>query len=134
MDEWTKLLGDQKPLDCVYLDFQKVFDSVPHLRLMTKLQAYAIKGNLRDGLRLSYKVGNRRVDIDGVPAEWKEVASGVPQGTQGSDLGPILFFIYINDLPNVIHSYVKLLADDARLFRAVQQAEDAMLYRKTFIS
>ena len=47
---------------------------------------------------------------DGESSEWADVTSGIPQG---SVLGSTLFFIYINGLPDVVHSFVKLFADDA---------------------
>ena len=48
VNEWTQCLDDRNPIDVLYLDFQKAFDKVPHLRLISKLQAYAwyIDGNL----------------------------------------------------------------------------------------
>ena len=46
VNEWTLCLDGKKPIDIQYLDFQKAFDKVPHKRLISKLQAYGIDGNL----------------------------------------------------------------------------------------
>ena len=62
--------------------------------------------------------------IDGCPSNWTEVASGVPQG---SVLGPLLFLIYVNDLPDEIHCKVKLFADDTKLYSCAHSTNDMTL-------
>ena len=51
--------------------------------------------------------------MNGAHSEWRDITSGIPQG---SVLGPILFLIFINDLPKVIKCLIKLFADDAKLY------------------
>ena len=106
----------------MYPDFQKAFDSVPHLRLMETLCSYDIKGKLIDWIS-SFLMGRKQqVILEGSCFSWSEVASGVPQG---SVLGPLLFLIYVNDLPDAIKSEAKLFADDTKLYRSVSSSEDA---------
>ena len=59
--------------------------------------------------------------INGISSEWTEVSSGVPQG---SVLGPLLIILYVNDLPLEVSSFCKLLADDAKLYKVLQNLED----------
>lgn len=61
------------------------------------------------------------VTLNGVSSDWTSVTSGVPQG---SVLGPLLFIIYINDLPDVVKSHCKLFADDAKLYKQIANVQD----------
>ena len=101
-----------EPVDVIFIDFAKAFDSVPHKRLLVKLQSYGIHGKLLEWIRSFLNNRRKRVHVDGVYSEWAHVKSGVPQG---SVLGPILFVLYINDMPKVVENTCKLFADDAKL-------------------
>ena len=91
LDDWTKLLDAGISIDVVYTDFQKAFDTVPHQRLMMKLNSYGIHSKVLTWIR-SFLIGRKqRVVITGYESVWTSVISGVPQG---SVLGPILFLIY----------------------------------------
>ena len=61
------------------------------------------------------------VVINGQSSEWTDISSGVPQG---SVLGPLLFILYVNDLPDEVKPYCKLFADDAKLYKDLQNLED----------
>ena len=63
----------------------------------------------------------KRVVINGNVSNWTEVLTGIPQG---SILGPILFIIYINDLPGVVGSVCKLFADDCKLYSSIASEAD----------
>ena len=63
----------------------------------------------------------QRVIVNGETSEWSDVISGVPQG---SVLGPTLFLIFINDLPDVVQNLVKIFADDTKLFTTVRDSKD----------
>ena len=66
-------------------------------------------------------VRRQRVVVNGKLSSWADILSGIPQG---SVLGPILFVIFINDLPDVVSSTAKIFADDTKLFRAIRIVED----------
>ena len=59
--------------------------------------------------------------VGGEYSEWVDVISGVPQG---SVLGPILFLIYVNDIPEMVSCSIKMFADDTKLFRTVKSIDD----------
>ena len=59
--------------------------------------------------------------LNGKNSEWKEVTSGVPQG---SVLGPVLFIVYINDMPDKLRKFCKLFADDAKIFTEIESPND----------
>lgn len=123
-DKWTEELDNKNNIDVIYLDFQKAFDSVPHKRLIKKLQGYGIEGNILKWIEDFLSQRKQRVVVGGSQSEWSNVTSGIPQG---SVLGPTLFLIYINDLPDVVRCMVKLFADDTKLYAVVnnqQQAEE----------
>ena len=116
MNEWTEALDDGIQIDTVYLDFRKAFDSVPHKRLIKKLEGYGIKGILLEWFKNFLNGRQQRVVINGKTSDWTNVLSGIPQG---SILGPILFIIFINDLPGVVGNVCKLFADDCKLYKNI---------------
>ena len=103
--------------DVIYTDFAKAFDKVPHKRLLHKMCAYGIKGGLYEWIN-SWLIGRQqRVQIDGHSSDWKNVTSGVPQG---SVLGHLLFVLYINDLPDKLAQHIKLYADDSKIIAIIK--------------
>ena len=119
--EWSKILDTHGQVDIIFLDLAKAFDSVPHERLLLKASYYGIRGKLHTWLRCFLTERKQRVVVNGTSSDWSAVSSGVPQGTV---LGPVLFLLYINDLPNSISSTVKLFADDSVVYRQIQRVED----------
>ena len=101
----------------VFLDISKAFDKVWHQGLLYKLKQNGILGNLLETLTDFLKDRKQRDVLNGQNSSWANVEAGVPQG---SILGPLLFLIYINDLPDNLSTNVKLFADDAYLFSVVQ--------------
>ena len=93
----------------VFLDISKAFDKVWHDGLIYKLKQNRIKDELLCLLIDFLKNHHQRVVLNGKSSSWTKVNAGVPQG---SILEPLLFLIYINDLPNGLQSNPKLFADD----------------------
>ena len=121
MDEWTSVLAEGGQIDVVYMNFQKAFDTVPHIRLRGKLESYGIRSKTKRWIASFLGDRRQRVMVNGTASEWRPVTSGVPQG---SVLGPGLFVVYINDLPKNVTSGVRLFADDTKVSRQIRKEND----------
>ena len=113
---WIHSVDDGFGVDIIYLDYKKAFDSVPHCRLLHKLEGYG-SGNLLLWLTDFLNQRYQRVTIDEVYSEWCSVRSRVPRGPI---LGSLLFIIYINDLSENINCNIKQYADDTKLYVTVK--------------
>ena len=100
----------------LFLDFMKAFDTVPHRRLLNKMRSYCIEGQILEWTEAFLKDRKQRVAVNGFFSTWMDVQSGIPQG---SVLGPMLFVIYINDLPDHVISSVFMFADDTNIYREI---------------
>ena len=121
LEDWTCAVDEGCGVDCVFLDYQKAFDTVPHQRLLKKLDASGIRGDIGRWIEAFLQNRQQRVVVETEMSGWTQVLSGVPQG---SILGPVLFLIYINDVPKQVESDVKLFADDTKLYRKIEKQED----------
>ena len=83
---------------------------------------WGIRGNIKDWITNFLTMRHQSVIVDGERSTNSPVTSGVPQGTV---LGPLLFLTYINDLPDSIHSQVRLFADDCILYREISSPTDS---------
>ena len=106
----------------VMLDLSKAFELVQHKRLIHKLKDYVIKDELAEWLEDFLRNREQRVVLGNVASDWAKVLSGVPQG---SVLSPLLFVVYIKDLPEVATNTMKLYADDSKLLSIVNDWSDA---------
>lgn len=121
LEVWTDILEKGGCIDAIYLDFMMAFDTVPHIRLLTKLDNYGVRGLALDWIRSFLQDRKQRVIVNGHASPWTDVTSGIPQG---SVLGPILFVVFINDLPDVVSCGIKLFADDSKASKQVKTLED----------
>ena len=123
MDEWTERGGQ---INAIYTDFEKAFDKVPHQLLLQKLIYYNVNTTVINWIKSFLCFRKQRVKLNGFFSEWNDVISGIPQGTI---LGPILFVMYINDLPDVCKHFanIYLFADDAKLYKHVLCDDDHSL-------
>ena len=109
-------------LDTIYLDISKAFDTICHSQLLHKLSIYNISGKLWFWFKNYLSDRFQFVSINNVHSHLLPVISGVPQG---SILGPLLFILYMNDLPDMIHwSRALLFADDTKCFRHIKSSDD----------
>ena len=97
----------------VFLDILKAFDKFWHEGLIYKIKSMGISGELLNLLENYLTDRYQRVVLNGQTSSWAPVLAGV---SQGSILGPLLFLIYINDLPNDFKSNAKLFADDTSVY------------------
>ena len=100
----------------LFLDISKAFDNVWHDGIIFKLQQNSILNDLLSILSDFLRNRKQRVTRNGQSFSWTNVIAGIPQG---SILGPLLFLIYINDLPDGLPSNAKLFADDTSLFLVI---------------
>ena len=121
LEVWTNLLENEDTVDVIYLDFAKAFDSVPHVRLLKKCKALGIDGQVLSWIKAFLRDRKQRVLVNSYPSVWSDVSSGVPQG---SVIGPVLFVIFINDMPAKVKNYISLFADDAKLYGKSTEPED----------
>lgn len=107
--------------DCIFLDFSKAFDRVPHCRLISKLSALRLDSLTLTWIRNFISFRQQFTVVNNLASPFSSVSSGVPQG---SVLGPLLFLIYINDLPSEITSCMRLFADDCIIYRSINSSND----------
>ena len=127
MDHWTKSFDLDTQIDCIYLDFKKAFDSVSHELLIHKLKSYNISDSMITWL--SSFLNNRRqsVRINGSTSSWTSVTSWVPQG---SILGPLMFLLFVNDIPQITSSNIILFADDTKLWGLIKSIDDVNILQE----
>ena len=115
LNDWSVSLSNNRSVVVAYIDFHRAFDSISHVKLIHKLKAYGIGGNLLAWISVFLINRFQRVRVGSSLSNLGPVISGVPQG---SVLGPLLFNLFVNDLTDFfdpsVHS--KLYADDVKIY------------------
>ena len=121
--EVIEALAKGKEIDIAYLDFVKAFDKVPHCALLTKLSKFGISGQVINWFQSYLSDRYQRVALQGTYSDWLQVLSGV---LQGSIMGPLMFLVYIDDIPQCIthDPKIAIFADDSKLFKIIEKPSD----------
>ena len=108
----TSYLDDNDPIDLLYLDFEKGFDRVFHMRLLTKLEHLGSRGNLLKWIPVFLSDRFFIVKVGNFKSLERPILSGVPQR---SILGPLLFCLYISDLSNLNQAQHVCYTDNCKI-------------------
>ena len=115
-ERWLKAINEGKIVGTKIVDFRKAFGLVDHDLLLHKLALYKCVTNFLRSMTSYLKSRTQVVSVNGTNSNAGEISSGVPQG---SILGPLLFLIFINDLPLVLSKNglaIDLYADDTTIY------------------
>ena len=120
--QFSKAIDEQKEIRVVFGDITKAFDKVYHPALLQKLANVGIAEEALAWVENYLSNRIQRVVINGESSSWGHVEAGVPQG---SVLGPLLFLIYINDIVDIVHTNIRLFADDTVFYVTVEDPQIA---------
>ena len=119
LEDWTKSLDHATDVDVIF--YSMAFDTLSHSKLILKLESYGIRGNILHWIKDFLTNRTQEVVINQVHSSTQKVLSAVPQG---SKLGPILFLVFINDLPDLAETTVRLFADDGKTYSSINTDND----------
>ena len=130
VNDWSIALHNKHVVDVVYFDFAKAFDTVSHVKLISKLQAYVTDGTLLSTIIDFLTDRSQGVVLRAGTSSFSKVVSGV---LQGSVLGPLLFLLYINDITDLFlgHVSIKLMADDIKIYMEISNISDAAVFQNS---
>ncbi len=104
---WTEAQSHNIPVDIIFLDYAKAFDTLPHRWLLS------IDGSVLGWIE-QFLTGRRQcVRVNTTTSKWKPVISEDPQGTI---LGPLLFAIFVSDMPDQVTSFISHFTDDTKIY------------------
>lgn len=127
----SNALDSKEQVDVLYADMSKAFDLVNHPILLKKLESFGLNGNLLEWFQSYLTDRSVHVTFNGYISKSFIPRSGVPQG---SILGPLLFVIFMNDLPDYLDSTCSIFADDVKVCRVVRNIEDAEALESDFMA
>jgi len=130
INDWSIALSNSNVVDIMYFDIAKAFDTVSHVKLLHKLQAYGFHGRLLSIFAEFLGGRFQRVMLPGGSSSWKPVLSGVPQG---SVIGPLLFLLYINDIADFFpgKTNIKLFADDIKIYMEINDYSECESFQRS---
>ena len=130
LNKWTESLMHEIPVDVLYLDYCKAFDTVPHQRLIKQIGSFGVEGEALQLIEAFLSGRQQKVVANGCSSEWKPVRSGVPQG---SVLGPVLFSWFVNDIPSLLDNRVTMYADDTKLHGALTHPDTPLQLQRDLV-
>ena len=117
MDQWTESLNNKVPVDIIFLDLNKAYDTVPHEKLLALLGQYGINQQLLRWIREFITGRKQYVRINGQHSANRSIVSGIPQG---SVISSALFQIFVNHLPRLVKCKIVMFNDDIKIFSALR--------------
>jgi len=119
----SSALDGRNQVDVIYLDFSKAFDSVPHAVLLNKLKQTGFSTDLIKFFCSYFDNRSQFVYYNGHSSILSKISSGV---VQGSNLGPILFTLFINNITDIVSVQTLMYADDVKIFCNVKNVFDCI--------
>lgn len=114
VEDWRRCLDQDEFVLAVFLDLKRAFETIDRNKLLSKLHQYGIRGTVFKWLNNYLNSRQQKTKINSEISKAKNINIGVPQG---SILGPLLFILYINDLPLVLKkSNIQIFADDTLIY------------------
>ena len=129
LNDWTLSMHKHRSTVIAYMDFQRAFDAISHIKLIYKSSHYGIKGNLLFWIQSFLTNRSQCVKTNATMSNYLPTTSGVPQG---SVIGPLLFSLFINDITDLFDQPATstLFADDIKIYSKIIFPNDVIKFQK----